>query len=685
VELTKEQIKFFGDYDIIGASDMSDIIISCGKNNDALYKNITSGLESSSFKDVLRRGRKYIYLGGSDVLGNPPCRGFLAKYLEKEGVLLSSFYVLSYEELKWKETLRVVFWKDSYLYLSVNGGSCRVNAAFLAEYHAATDLGGQFIYKEPENPSGVNISRYSFDEINRFTGGGFYDKCTHFSYITGCRLFQLAHKLFTRDLSFGLGIEKNYMGNIIVEEKPLPDDVMGIIGESAASLYENNKFSNWKCFVNGFFFGYLQKENGFYVYRVFRAVIYGMPRRGRLPIKYIETRRVMLSPECLKNMRDVSAPILCYDKDGIEDGPFKYAAKYIKDGVMDNRECLLNNGWEEFTDYIMGAACCIAFSPVYEKILNFFMDDERDDPRYIELLGISLSGGDMMHRLQWYVGELYTDEKQVHKIMGVSKSVLDVFKADRYCDFFVLQVLKYMFDDEKEYLMRMDKGTAKSFLDGIVLYGLYVDGLLTKCIRILIRMYGVNNSIRYLDFLGREYEYSCQEYYRYIQKIEEIWKYTDLTLRWKVKQKDLEKEEKSINEAYRLIHDEMFYKDASESFIAQYENWRQYEYTDGKFLVTYPKGPTDLIEEGFKLNHCAGEFIDNVSSRISTILFIRKKDEPDVPFFTLELRGNTARQCHGFNNCNICDCDGMAEFIHNFCGEKKIMISSGINDMLGNE
>ena len=53
------------------------------------------------------------------------------------------------------------------------------------------------------------------------------------------------------------------------------------------------------------------------------------------------------------------------------------------------------------------------------------------------------------------------------------------------------------------------------------------------------------------------------------------------------------------------------------------------------------------------LNHCVRAYIDKVARGITSILFIRRMEEPEKPYFTLELspKGEVV-QCRGDHNCS---------------------------------
>ena len=117
---------------------------------------------------------------------------------------------------------------------------------------------------------------------------------------------------------------------------------------------------------------------------------------------------------------------------------------------------------------------------------------------------------------------------------------------------------------------------------------------------------------------------------------------------------------KSINELLEN-HNNMVYllnKYQKEIYKASFEEkqkkWKKYFFEDENYLITAPKESDDLAREGMELHHCVKSYIDAVSEGSTNILFLRKKETPDKPFFTIELTNNDQiRQIHGFANCDI--------------------------------
>ncbi len=75
---------------------------------------------------------------------------------------------------------------------------------------------------------------------------------------------------------------------------------------------------------------------------------------------------------------------------------------------------------------------------------------------------------------------------------------------------------------------------------------------------------------------------------------------------------------------------------------------------ENTFIVVIAKSPQDLVREGTMLHHCVGRM--NYDQRFvrekSLIFFIRKVEDPDTPFVTMEysLEEKKVLQCHAENN-----------------------------------
>jgi hypothetical protein len=71
---------------------------------------------------------------------------------------------------------------------------------------------------------------------------------------------------------------------------------------------------------------------------------------------------------------------------------------------------------------------------------------------------------------------------------------------------------------------------------------------------------------------------------------------------------------------------------------------------DGEYCIEMPKCSSDLTEEGSKLRHCVGGYVNSVANGHTAIYFLRKSCAPDEPWLTVEVSNKQCRQIHG--SCN---------------------------------
>jgi len=72
----------------------------------------------------------------------------------------------------------------------------------------------------------------------------------------------------------------------------------------------------------------------------------------------------------------------------------------------------------------------------------------------------------------------------------------------------------------------------------------------------------------------------------------------------------------------------------------------------GGLIIRPPLDMTELLAEGSKLQHCVGTYAERVAKKETTILLIRRADNPEDPYFTVEWRDDRLIQCRGKRNCD---------------------------------
>ncbi len=86
---------------------------------------------------------------------------------------------------------------------------------------------------------------------------------------------------------------------------------------------------------------------------------------------------------------------------------------------------------------------------------------------------------------------------------------------------------------------------------------------------------------------------------------------------------------------------------------------RLVEWRDDKFRIIMPKTSREIVEEGARQNHCVGRYCERVAHGESVILFVRRIEEPEKAFYTLEIKKDMKRcdivQCRGYGNAALTD------------------------------
>lgn len=133
---------------------------------------------------------------------------------------------------------------------------------------------------------------------------------------------------------------------------------------------------------------------------------------------------------------------------------------------------------------------------------------------------------------------------------------------------------------------------------------------------------------------------------------------------------DLRRKKVMFPEEFWAAHNEAI--DTLEEQKVEIQNKRlnqlkeQIHFENDSLTVIVATTQSRLNEESRGLHHCVKTYGEDVKNGQCLIFFIREKDEPSKPYFTLETdtRGNF-RQCRGLCNCGMPD--DVKKFAHDFC------------------
>ena len=108
---------------------------------------------------------------------------------------------------------------------------------------------------------------------------------------------------------------------------------------------------------------------------------------------------------------------------------------------------------------------------------------------------------------------------------------------------------------------------------------------------------------------------------------------------------------------------------------------KKFGFENDEYIIVPPKAPSELVKEGTNLHHCVGGYV-NKAVNDTNILFLRKKEEEQKSFFTIEVNTyNQLVQIHGFGNKWLGSCeDGVKAipFVKKWLDDKEIQYDKNI-------
>lgn len=118
-------------------------------------------------------------------------------------------------------------------------------------------------------------------------------------------------------------------------------------------------------------------------------------------------------------------------------------------------------------------------------------------------------------------------------------------------------------------------------------------------------------------------------------------------------------------------------KKKQDNYELRYKTLKYLNYQEDDKVIVVPKKLLEIIVEGQTLHHCVGSFVTSVSQGRDTIVFLRHKDTPDIPYATISLlpTGKSGRewvvdQAHTSRNGDISKED--VEFLKRWGKEKGV-------------
>lgn len=94
------------------------------------------------------------------------------------------------------------------------------------------------------------------------------------------------------------------------------------------------------------------------------------------------------------------------------------------------------------------------------------------------------------------------------------------------------------------------------------------------------------------------------------------------------------------------------------------KGWTRYEMETEQLLIRLPKCAHEIRKEGNAQHHCVATYMDRMVAGETCILFIRKKEEQDKSYYTVEVKDNEVIQVRG--KYNVAPSEDVEEFMKIF-------------------
>lgn len=168
---------------------------------------------------------------------------------------------------------------------------------------------------------------------------------------------------------------------------------------------------------------------------------------------------------------------------------------------------------------------------------------------------------------------------------------------------------------------------------------------------IYIRHTTAHKMKRYLEETLKSGNEITRDYHDYLQMAAGLG--YNLRDEWVLYPKDLKKRHDELIEEQRERKDELeaikdAEKDVKYNRIRKREQYLEME--SDEFILRLPEKIHEIRQEGNKMHHCVATYIDRVTRGETTIMFLRQKEHPDEPFYTMEVKNGTVIQCRAKYN-----------------------------------
>ena len=307
---------------------------------------------------------------------------------------------------------------------------------------------------------------------------------------------------------------------------------------------------------------------------------------------------------------------------------------------------------------------------------------------YEETRGRSGYGMDPLHFLQyhakypvveflWKAGYHHLVHERIHGMTRENRNAIRWQRTDlKECFQFPLRLLKLKEPenwrmDDVATLSKLWSGRGAALTEKEI-EAVFQSEINIENIRRALPYAGVIKILNYLKKQAGNHRYArgvAIDYRDYLQECERL--HLDLSDKQVLFPKNLEAAHRRTTEQIKYEEnkaDQQKFKKASEAL-------EKFAWEEGGFIIRPARTQKELTDEGKELHHCVGGYIRRMAEGQTAIFFIRKANEPDKPFYTLELQNKKVVQCRTDHNKSYELSDEVKIFVETWM--EKIVLKGG--------
>lgn len=242
------------------------------------------------------------------------------------------------------------------------------------------------------------------------------------------------------------------------------------------------------------------------------------------------------------------------------------------------------------------------------------------------------------------VSQASNQERKFEKLMGVSGQLMELYRDEQVTPM------------EHQIIRNWGKWVSKDDLSTLRKLKLSWGDSITAC-RMVERM-GFGKFTRYFAKQKAETKRTCgylmQQYEDYMSMAKTVG--VDMSRKGNRFPKNIVTAHDEILKAFLKIKRENEEKVFAEAIGRVYPCLPILQWENAGYRAVLPKKRGDLVAEGASLGHCVGgdRYCNNHMAGERLIVFVRRADAPDKPYFTMEvdMRSRRIVQLHGKGNCS---------------------------------